>query len=73
MKKRSGTDLQAEIEGMTIADLLVRWPDTAVVFHRHSMACVGCAVAPFYTVAEAAQVYNIPVAAFVDELAQLMK
>ena len=45
---------------MTIEDLLRRWPATAVVFHRHHMACAGCAVAPFYTLIDAANVYGLP-------------
>jgi hypothetical protein len=32
---------------MKITDVLERWPATADVFHTYTMACVGCAVAPF--------------------------
>jgi hypothetical protein len=34
------------------------------------MACVGCVVAPFYCVAEAAAVYNLSLEAFLVELQQ---
>ena len=53
---------------MTIADVLTRWPETADVFNRHNMACVGCPVAPFYSVSEAAAVYNLSSDDFVEEL-----
>ncbi|MBE2224294.1 MAG: DUF1858 domain-containing protein [Anaerolineae bacterium] len=51
-----------------IDELLTNWPETAVVFKRHNMACIGCDVAHFYTVAEAATVYKLPVDEFVSEL-----
>jgi len=46
------------LRGMIITDVLERWPATADVFHDHAMACVGCAVAPFYTIEDAAIVYG---------------
>ena len=45
----------------TVADLLARWPQVARVFVRHRMACVGCAIAPFESVAEVAAIYHVPV------------
>ena len=57
---------------ITLEELFQRWPETAVVFHRHQMACVGCVVAPFYTVADAANVYGLDEAAFLEELAPLI-
>ncbi len=54
------TDSKANnLAEMTIEELLRRWPETAVIFHNHHMACAGCAVAPFYTVVDAAQVYGL--------------
>ncbi len=57
-----------ELEKLTLEELFQRWPETAVIFQRHQMACVGCAVAPFYTVADAAQVYRLDPDAFIAEL-----
>jgi len=59
---------RATLMKLTIEDLLTRWPQTAVVFHQHNMACVGCAVASFYTVTEAANVYGLSPEQFLDEL-----
>jgi hybrid cluster-associated redox disulfide protein len=53
---------------MMIEDVLTKWPETAVVFQKHSMACVGCAVANFYSIADAANVYGVPDAQFLAEL-----
>lgn len=59
-----------ELEKLTLEDLFLRWPETAVIFQRHQMACVGCAVAPFYTVIDAVQVYGLDRAKFLEELQQ---
>jgi hybrid cluster-associated redox disulfide protein len=60
-------------EQLTLADMMIhevttRWPATIAVFNKHRMACVGCTVAPFYTVADAAGIYNLSVPLFVAEL-----
>ena len=52
----------------TIDEVLTNWPETAVVFKHHNMACIGCDVAHFYTIADAAAVYKLPVDEFVSEL-----
>ena len=56
---------------MTIADVLEQWPQTATVFQRYQMACVGCVLAPFYTLADAIQIYDVDCAAFLAELREL--
>jgi hybrid cluster-associated redox disulfide protein len=53
---------------MIITDVLERWPRTADVFHNHAMACVGCAVAPFYTINDASLVYKLAQGEFREEL-----
>lgn len=53
---------------MTITEVLTAWPDTAAVFQRHGMACVGCAVAPYYSVVDAANIYGVEPQQFVAEL-----
>lgn len=57
-----------EIATMTVSAVLNQWPQTAEVFNRYNMACVGCPVAPFYSVSEAAGVYNLPVDEFIAVL-----
>lgn len=57
-----------ELRDMTIAELLARWPQTTNVFQRHNMGCVGCVLAPFYTIREAAKVYSLPPEEFIIEL-----
>mgnify|MGYP003555742801 CR=1 FL=1 len=52
----------------TIEQLLTNWPETAVVFKQHSMACIGCDVSHLYTVAEVTAVYHLPLDTFLTEL-----
>lgn len=63
---------QKALAEMTVAEVLVKWPQTTRVFHRHNMACVGCAVAPFYTIADAADIYNLSLDQFLAELEEVM-
>ena len=53
---------------MLISDVLARWPKTAEVFHHHNMACVGCPVADYYSIRDAAQVYGLSSEDFLAEL-----
>ena len=53
-----------------VADLLARRPEAARVFLRRGMACVGCAMAPFMTLREAAACYRLPLDELLAELAE---
>lgn len=65
---RQETTITRETLGnMLITEVLERWPATADVFHDHTMACVGCAVASFYTINDAALVYGLSPEALADE------
>lgn len=57
-----------DLAKLTLQELFERWPETAVIFQQHQMACVGCAVAPFYSVVDAAQVYGFAPDDFMHEL-----
>lgn len=52
----------------TIAEVLVQYPQAASVFTRFRMACVGCPMAPFETLTEAAQAYGLASEAVLQEL-----
>ena len=43
----------------TVAELIERYPQTSTVFPRFRMSCVGCTMAPFETLAEAAAAYGL--------------
>lgn len=53
---------------LNVAEVLRRWPQTARVFIHRRMACVGCPIARFETVADVAEAYHIPRTELVDAL-----
>jgi hybrid cluster-associated redox disulfide protein len=53
---------------MAMADLMARWPQTISVLLRYHMGCVGCAMAPFDTVADTLRIYNLPADRFIADL-----
>jgi hybrid cluster-associated redox disulfide protein len=62
---------QPQLEAdLTVAEVLARWPQTISVFMGHRMACVGCAIAPFETLAEVAAIYDLELSHFLNELEQ---
>ena len=49
----------ARLDGMMVAEVMERWPVSIGVFNRRRMACPGCVMAPFMTIAEAATSYGL--------------
>jgi hybrid cluster-associated redox disulfide protein len=52
----------------SVDHVMRKWPQTIHVFIRYRMACIGCPVAPFHTVATAAAEHGIGLAKFLREL-----
>lgn len=62
--------MQADtLEDMIVGEVIDRWPATISVFNRRTMACPGCVMAPFMTVAETAAAYGFEAADLAGELA----
>lgn len=59
---------EAVLTELTVAELLTRWPQAIPLFLHHQMACVGCTMSPFETLADVAAVYDIPLAQLIGEL-----
>lgn len=57
-----------QLAAMTVEVILETWPRTARVFHAYKMACVGCVLAPFYSLEEATSIYHIPLNEFIEDL-----
>lgn len=56
-------------ESDTVADLLAKSPHAARALLDRGMHCVGCAIAPFETIAEACAVYGVSVDGLLLDLA----
>ena len=52
----------------TVAALLAREPRAARVLLSHGMHCVGCAIAPFETLAEICLIYGVSLEQLMVEL-----
>lgn len=37
---------------LTVADVIDKWPQTIPVFMKYRLGCLGCAMAPFDTLAD---------------------
>ncbi len=53
----------------TVADILARSPHAARVFLDRGMHCVGCAIAPFETLAEVCPIYGLSLDGLLSDLA----
>jgi hybrid cluster-associated redox disulfide protein len=64
---------QPQLEpGLTVAEVMARWPQTIPVFLRHRMTCVGCAITPFETLVEVTKIYRLDLDCFLSELEQII-
>jgi hybrid cluster-associated redox disulfide protein len=54
--------------GLTIAELLSAYPHVIPVFVSHRMACVGCNMAAFESLGDAAHIYGILLDDLIDDL-----
>jgi len=57
-------------ENDSVADIVARSPHAARVLLDHGMHCVGCAIAPFETIAEACAIYSVPLDGLLLDLAR---
>lgn len=57
-------------EDMTIKEVIEKYPQTAPVFAKYNMGCIGCLAASFEKIADIAVVHGTDVKAFVKDLNQ---
>lgn len=53
---------------LTMAELMAGWPAAVPVLGRRGMACIGCPMARFETIAEAAAAYGFDAEELLDEV-----
>jgi hybrid cluster-associated redox disulfide protein len=59
--------------GMTVDDVMRRWPSTIRVFLDFRMRCVGCPIAAFHSVDEACVEHDVDVGAFLPRIVEAAK
>ena len=60
-------------QDMTVAEVLETWPETVQVFQAFKMACVGCVMAPFDTLADVARIYEMEPGTIMEALRQAVQ
>ncbi len=55
-------------EDMTIRDVIEKFPETASVFAKYNIGCIGCIAASFERVKDIAGVHGTDIKAFVKDL-----
>lgn len=61
--------LDDAVSAMPVGEIMNRWPSTINVFIELRLHCVGCPVAAFQTLADAAREHGIPPARLADGIA----
>ncbi len=62
-----------QLLSLTVAEIMTRWPQSVPVFLSHKLDCVGCPMAPFETLAEVIEIYQLPEGVFLGELAAVIR
>lgn len=59
-----GTD----IDDLSLAEIMSKWPSTIRVFLDRRMHCVGCPTAPFHTLIDAAEEHTLLLAGLAADI-----
>jgi len=60
-------------EDMTIQEVINNYPETAMVFMKYNVGCIGCLAASFEKVKDIATVHGIDIKALVKDLNQAVQ
>jgi hybrid cluster-associated redox disulfide protein len=60
-------------EDICVDDLITELPETAQVFVRRRMSCVGCDIARFETLADVCRVYRQPIDELLEEIRKVLR
>lgn len=53
---------------MGIMEVVAKWPETADVFMKHGMGCLGCAAARFESIEQGAMAHGMDIEALIADL-----
>jgi hybrid cluster-associated redox disulfide protein len=51
-----------------VQEIILQYPQTIAMFNRHRLACPGCYISPYHTVADSAREYAIPIEPLLADL-----
>jgi hybrid cluster-associated redox disulfide protein len=58
---------------MLIEDVIKKYPETAIVFSRYNIGCVGCFAASSETIEDIARVHGTDIKKFLKELNEVIE
>ena len=58
---------------MSFGEVISRYPETADVFARHGLHCIGCIMSSFETIEQGARAHGIDVDKLIDDLNKAIK
>ena len=59
---------RTDIDDLSLAEIMSKWPSTIRVFLDRRMHCVGCPIAPFHTLIDAAEEHSLLLAGLVADI-----
>lgn len=65
--------MAAITKDMSIMEVVTKYPETAEVFFRHGMGCLGCAVARFENIEQGAAAHGIDIEALLADLNKVVQ
>ena len=57
-----------DIVDLSVAEIMSTWPSTIRIFLDRRMHCVGCPIAPFHTLTDAAEEHGLLLTRLVSEV-----
>ena len=60
--------LLIDVDAMSVAELMDRWPSVVPVFLAHRMACVGCILSSFDRLDDVCRIYGLHSTSFAEEM-----
>ena len=58
----------SDIVDLSVAEIMSTWPSTIRTFLDYRMHCVGCPIAPFHTLPDAAEEHGLLLAALLADI-----
>lgn len=57
-----------DIDDLSLAEIMSKWPSTIRVLLDYRVHCVGCPIAPFHTLVDAAEEHSLLLAGLVADI-----
>jgi hybrid cluster-associated redox disulfide protein len=73
VKKTAEKKQEKITKNMSIGEAVAKYPETAEIFMKHGMHCLGCAIAHFENIEQGAQAHGINVKKLIEDLNKAVK